>query len=96
MCVFNAVPCTCCSALHGHLLDIFPAGLDFAMAKSSANGQGGTGFASGYRLILRAGFKSPMGRCKATTHSSFSLTSNRVTINYQLITGVCGQDRHEL
>ena len=26
--------------------------------------------------------KGPMGRCKATTPSSFSLTSNRVTTNY--------------
>ena len=36
-----------------------------------------------YRLQYRAGFKVPMGRCMATTPSSFSLTSNRVTTNYQ-------------
>ena len=37
-----------------------------------------------------------MNRCKATTHSSLSLTSNRVTTNNwqtaQLITGVCAHD----
>ena len=27
-------------------------------------------------------FKGPVGRCKAITPSSFSLTSNRVTTNY--------------
>ena len=34
----------------------------------------GTGFASGYRLQPRAGFKDSMGRCMVTTPSS--LTSN--------------------
>ena len=39
--------------------------------------------------------KGPMGRCKATTPSSLSLTSNRVTTNWtaQLITGVCAHYR---
>ena len=36
----------------------------------------GTGFKS------ERVFKGPMGRCKATTPSSLSLTSNRVTTNY--------------
>ena len=54
------------------------------MAKSSANGLVGTGFASQYWLHPRASFKCPMGRCKATTPSSFSLTSNSFTTNYLL------------
>ena len=59
-----------------------PTGPDGAVAMSSANGLVGTGFTSRYRLQPRAGFKDPMGRCKATTPSSLSLTSNRVTTNY--------------
>ena len=51
-------------------------GLDGAVAKSSANVLVGTGIAS--RIFL----KGPMGRCKATTPSSFSITSKRVTPNY--------------
>ena len=50
-------------------------GPDGAVAMSSANGLVGTGFAS--RV-----FKGPTSRCKTTTPSSFSLTSNRVTSNY--------------
>ena len=58
----------------------------------------GTGLVTEVRLICTKGevmgshlgtisnlervFKGPMGRCKITTHSSLSLTSNRVTINY--------------
>ena len=53
-----------------------------AIAMSSANGLVGTGFACRYRIQPRPGFKGPMGRCKATTPSSFSLTSNGVTSNY--------------
>ena len=54
-------------------------GSDGAMAMTSANGLVGTGFASRYRFQPRAVFKVPLGRCKATTLSSFSLDSNRVT-----------------
>ena len=43
-------------------------------AHASANGLVGTGFASRYQL-------GPVSRCKATTSSSFSLNSNRVTTN---------------
>ena len=57
-------------------------GPDGAMAKSLANGLVGTGFVSRYRLQPIADFKGPMGRCKATTPSSLSLTSKRVTSNY--------------
>ena len=57
-------------------------GLDGAVATSSANGLVGTGFTSQYRLQQRAGFKGPMGRCKATTPSYVSVTSKRVTTNY--------------
>ena len=49
-----------------------------AVTMSSANGLVGTGFESQYRLQPRASFKGPLGRCKATTSSSFSLTSNMV------------------
>ena len=55
---------------------------DCAVTKSLDNGLVGTGFTSQYRLQHRAGFKRPLGRCKATTRSSFSLTSNMVTTNY--------------
>ena len=42
----------------------------------------GTEFASQYRLQPRAGFfLGIVGRCKASTPSSFLLTSNRVTID---------------
>ena len=57
-------------------------GLDGAVAMSSVNGLIGTGFASQYRLQPKRGFKGPIGRCKETTPSSLSLTSNRVTTNY--------------
>ena len=57
-------------------------GPDGAVFMSSANGLVGTGFASQYRLQPRAFFKDPMGRCMATTPSSLSLTSNRVTTNH--------------
>ena len=55
---------------------------DFTVAMSSAMGLVGTGFASWYWLNPEQVFKSPVGRCKATTPSSLSLTSNRVTTNY--------------
>ena len=61
---------------HG-MMDISPASM-----VSLANGLVCTGFASRYRLQPRAVFKDPMGRCLATTPSSLSLTSNRVTTNY--------------
>ena len=54
-------------------------GPDGALVMSSANGLGshlGTG------SNPERAFKGPMGRCKATTPSSFSLTSNRVITNY--------------
>ena len=51
------------------------------MATALANWLVGTGFASRYPLHHRVGFKGPMGRGKATTPSSLSLTSNRVTTN---------------
>ena len=79
--------------------------IDDAVAMSSANELVGAGFASRYSLQPRVGFKGPMGRCLATTPSSLSLTSNRVTINLltfcprqtvQLITGVCANDRRVL
>ena len=45
---------------------------------SFVNGLVGNGFASRYRLQSRAGFfKGPLCRCKTTTPSSLSLTSNR-------------------
>ena len=73
---------------------------DGVVAMTSANGLVGTGFASRYRLQPRTIFKHPMGRCKATTPSSLSLTSNRVTTKYKilsktvhLITRVCTHDR---
>ena len=61
----------------------FNTGFGGTVAMSSANGLVGTGFASRYRLLPRAGFlKAQIGRCKATTLSSLSLTSNRVTTNH--------------
>ena len=61
----------------------FNTGFGGTVAMSSANGLVGTGFASRYRLLPRAGcLKAQMGRCKATTLSSLSLTSNRVTTNH--------------
>ena len=50
------------------------------VAMSSANGLVGSGFISGSNP--EQVFKGPMGRCKATTPSSLSLTSNRFTTNY--------------
>ena len=64
------------------LLLIRKTGADGAVVMSSANGLVGTGFASRYRLQPRVGLKDPMGRCMATTPSSLSLTSNRITTNY--------------
>ena len=61
------------------ILLLIRTGPDGAVVMSSANGRGsylGTG--SNPKQI----FKGPMGRCKATTPTSFSLTSNRVTTNY--------------
>ena len=56
---------------------VYKEGRDDAVAMSSVNGLVDTGFASRYRLQPRVGFfKGPMGRCNATTPSSFSLTSN--------------------
>ena len=55
---------------------------DGAVVMSSANGLVGTGFASHYGSNPERVFKDPIGRCMATTPSSFSLTSNRVTTNY--------------
>ena len=55
---------------------------DGAVAMSSANGLVGTGSHLGTGSNPVRVFKGPMGRCKATTHSSLTLTSNRVTINY--------------
>ena len=61
-------------------------GPDGAVLMLSANELVDTGFASRYRV-----FKGPMGRCKATTPYSLSLTvrvpdlvtiGNRVTTNY--------------
>ena len=51
-------------------------GFNGAFVKSSAVGLVGTGFTSQIQFRLRAGFKGSMGRCKATTPSSLSLTSN--------------------
>ena len=56
-------------------------GADGAVAMSSANGLVGTVFASRYWLQPQRVFKGPMGRCMATTPSSLSLPSNRVTTN---------------
>ena len=53
-----------------------------AVAMSSANGLVDTRLANRYRLQPRVSFKGSMGRCEATTPSSLSLTSNRVTANY--------------
>ena len=53
----------------GHQISTGPDG---AMAKSSANGLAHT----------QSIFLCPMGRCKATTPSTNSLTSNRVTTNF--------------
>ena len=57
-------------------------GPDGAVVMSSANGPVGTGFASHTGSNPERVFKGPMGRCMATTLSSLSLTSNRVTTNY--------------
>ena len=70
--------------------------LNGTVAMSSANGLVGNEF-----FLFKAQW---VGRCKATTPSSLSLTSNRVTTNpnycprqtAQLITGVCGHDRRVL
>ena len=60
-------------------IDTIPNG---EVAKSSAKRLVGTGFVSWYWLQPKQVFKGPMSRCKATTPSSFSLISNRVTTNY--------------
>ena len=57
-------------------------GPDGAVVISSANGLVGTGSYLGTGCNPERVFKSPMGRCKATTHPSLSLTSNRFTTNY--------------
>ena len=57
-------------------------GPDGAVVMSSANGLVGTGSYLGTGCNPERDFKGPMGRCKATTPSSFSLTSNRVTTNF--------------
>ena len=51
------------------------------VAMSSADGLEGTGFASRYQLQPRVFFKGPVDRCKTTTPSSLSLTSNRAITN---------------
>ena len=71
-----------------------------AVAKSSAYGITGTGFASQYLLQLEWVYKGPMGRCKATTHSSSLTTVLLLTFcprqMAQMITGVCAHDMHVL
>ena len=69
--------------ISGRLLDevkslykVTVSGPDGGVVMSSANGLVGTGFTSRYRLQPGACFKGPMGRRKATTPSSLSLTSN--------------------
>ena len=72
-------------------------GHDGAVVKSSANGLIGTGFASQYRLQPSAGcwfFKCSMGRYKATTPSSFSLTSNQTDNMYMYISIILFKSRH--
>ena len=50
------------------------------MAKSSGNGHVGTGFAARFRLQTRTlVLQSPVGSYKATTPSSFSSTTNRLS-----------------
>ena len=51
-------------------------GPDGAVTMSSANGLVGTGFVSRYRLQPERVFKGPMGKCKATTASFISFTTN--------------------
>ena len=55
---------------------------DGAVVMSSANGLVGTGSYLGTGSNPERVFKGPVGRCMATTPSSFSLTSNRVTTKY--------------
>ena len=81
---------------------------DGAVAKSSASGFGRYWVHISVSAPIHSVFlkvSGPVGRCKATTPSSFSLTSNRVTTNLltycprqtaQLITGVCAHDRRAL
>ena len=65
--------------LNSECLNTVPDG---AVVKLSANGLVGTGFASRYRSNQELAFKGPLSRRKATTPSSLSLTSKRVTTNY--------------
>ena len=62
-------------------MPVLYTGPNGAVAMSSANGLVVTGFASRYRLQTEWVFKGPMGRCKATTHSYFSLTGLLLTTN---------------
>ena len=57
-------------------------GPDGAVAMSSANGLVGTGFASSTQIVFVFLKAHWIVRCKTTTPSSLSLTSNRVTTNY--------------
>ena len=56
-------------------------GPDGPVAKLSANGLVGTGFASRYRLQPIAGFKAPIGRCKVPVPAK---------------AGTCARDRRAL
>ena len=56
-------------------------GPDGAVVMSSANGLGSY-LSTGSNPERVFKFNGPMGRCMATTPSSLSLTSNRVTTNY--------------
>ena len=58
---------------------------DGSVAKSSAKGLVGTGFASRYRLQPKQVFKGTMSRCNVTTPSALLLTSNRVTLITNLL-----------
>ena len=55
---------------------------DAAVAKPSVNALVGMGSHLGTGSNPERVFKGSMGRCKVTTPSSLSLTSNRVTTNY--------------
>ena len=51
---------------------------DGAVAKTWANGLVCSGIKSWYQLQPRHVFKSPIDKCKATTPSSLSLTTNKI------------------
>ena len=63
---------------------VYNTGPDGAVVMSLANGLVGPGFASREPAPTQSGFLKAqwVGRFKATTPSSLSLTSNRVTTNY--------------